>query len=84
MKISFRFPRDLQVALLQLASKIADGFLNECKPIGRPAGRPPKRKSLEDVTEGKGSRMVKPTPSNCSGTDDIGHRPVLRDKKRKC
>ena len=70
------------MALLRFESKIADRFLHECKPIGRPVGRPPKRKSLYDVPEGKGRPAVTPTPSNCSGTDEMGHRPVLRDKKR--
>ena len=60
------------MALLKFSSKIADGLLFEGKPVDRPVGRPPKRKSLEDVTEGKGRCVVTPTPSNCSRTDETG------------
>ena len=50
------------MALLKFSCKIADGLLYECKPDDRPVGRSPKRKSLQDVTEGKGWRFVTPTP----------------------
>ena len=66
-------PKRNQVALLKFSTKIADGLLFESKPVDRPAGRPPKRKSLEDVTEEKGRRVLTPTPSNCSRTDETGH-----------
>ena len=66
-------PKRNQMALLTFSSKIADGLLYEGKPIDRPVGRPPKRKQLEDVTEGKGRHVVTPTPSNCSRTDETGH-----------
>ena len=36
---------------------------------------------LEDVTERNGSRVVTPTPSNCSRTDEMGHWPAFRNKK---
>ena len=42
------------MALLKFSSKIADGLLYEVKPVDRPVGQPPKRKSLGDVIEGKG------------------------------
>ena len=77
-------PKRNQMALLKFSSKIADGLLFEGKPVDRPVGRPPKRKSLEDVTEGKGRCVVTPTPSNCSRTDETGHWPVFWDKKSKC
>ena len=41
--------------------------------VDKPVGQPPKRKSLEDVTGGKGQRVVTPTPSSCSRTDETGH-----------
>ena len=41
------------MAILKFSSKIADGLLYEGKPVDRSVGRPPKRKALEDVTEGK-------------------------------
>ena len=74
-------PKRNQVAVLKFSTKIADGLLFEGKPVDRPVGRPPKRKWLEDVTEGKGRRVVTPTPINCSRTDETGHWPVFRDKK---
>ena len=77
-------PKTNQMALLKFSSKIADGLLFEGKPVDRPVGRPPKKKSLEDVTEGKGRRVETPTPSNCSKTDETGHWSVFRDKKNKC
>ena len=77
-------PKRNQMALLKFSSKIAVGLLFEGKPVDRPVGRPPKRKSLEDVTERKGRCVVTPTPSNCSRTDETGHWPVFRDKKSKC
>ena len=49
------------MALLKFSSKIVDGLLFEGKPVYRPVGQPSKRKSLEDVTEGKGRRVVTPT-----------------------
>ena len=58
------------MGLLTFSSKIADGLLYEGKPVDRPIRRPPKRKSLEDVTKGKGRRVVTLTPSNCSRTDE--------------
>lgn len=73
-EVSF-FKRN-QMALFQFASKIAGG-----KPIDRPAGRPPKRKSLQDITEGKGRLVVTPTPSNCLRTDKTRHWHIFRDKK---
>ena len=72
------------MGLLKFSGKIADGLLYERKPVDRPTGRPPKRKSLEDVAKGKGRRVVTLTPSNCSRTDETGHWPVFRDKKSKC
>ena len=36
---------------------------------------------LEDVTEKNGRRVVTPTPSNCSRTDETGHWPAFRNKK---
>ena len=36
---------------------------------------------LEDVTERNGRRVVTPTPSNCSRTDETGHWPAFRNKK---
>ena len=36
---------------------------------------------LEDVTEGNGRRVVTPTLSNCSRTDETGHWPVFQNKK---
>ena len=50
-----------QMALLKFSSKIADGLLFGGKPVDRSVGRPPKRKSLGDVTEGKGRRVEKLT-----------------------
>ena len=50
------------MALLKFSCKIDDGLLYEGKPVDRPVGRPPKRKSLHDVTEGKGWRVVKHPP----------------------
>ena len=44
--------------------EVADGLLYECKPIDRPVGRPPKRKSLEDITEEKGRHVVPPTSTS--------------------
>ena len=41
------------MALLKFSSKIADELLYEDKPVDKPVVRPPKRKSLEDVSEGK-------------------------------
>ena len=70
------------MALLKFSSKIADELLFEGNPVDRPVGRPPKRKSLENVTERKGWRIVTPTPSYCSRTDETGHWPVFRDKKK--
>ena len=56
----------------------------EGKPVDRPVGQPPKKKSLGDVTEAKGQRVVTPNPSNCSRTDKSGHWPEFRNKKTKC
>ena len=75
-------PKRNQMTLLKFSSMIADGLLFEGKPVDRPVGRPPKRKSLENVTEGKRRRVVTPTPSNCSRTDETGHWQVFRDKKK--
>ena len=72
------------MALLKFTRKIAKRLLFKCKPIGRPAGWPPKKKSLEDVTDGNEMRVVTPNPSNCARNDETGHRLVLRDKKSKC
>ena len=69
------------MALLKFSSKIVDGLLFEGKPVDRPVGQPSKRKSLEDVTEGKGRRVVTPTLSNCSRIDKTEHWSVFRDKK---
>ena len=68
--------------LLKFSSKIADRFLYEGKPVDRLVGQPPKRKSLGDVTEGKGRRVVTPNPSNCSRTDKTRLWPEFRDKKK--
>ena len=38
---------------------------------------------LEDATERNGRRVVTPTPSNCSRTDETGHWPAFRNKKVK-
>ena len=46
-------PKRNQMALLKFSCKIADGLLYKCKPVDRPVGRSPKRKSLQDVIEGK-------------------------------
>ena len=35
----------------------------------------------EDVTERNGRRVVTPTPSNCSRTDDTRHWPAFRNSK---
>ena len=72
-------PKRSQMAILKFSSKIADGLLYESKPVDRSVGRPPKRKALEDVTEGKRWRVVTPTSSNCSRTDETGYWPVYRD-----
>ena len=77
-------PTRNQMALLKFSSKIANGFLYEGKPVNRPVDWPPKRKSLEDVIEGKRRRVVTHTPSNCSKTYEKGHWSVFRDKKGKC
>ena len=69
--------------LLKFSNKTADRLLYESKPVERPVRWPPKRKSLEDVTEGKGRRVVTPTPSNWSRVDETGHWLVFRDKKSK-
>ena len=74
-------PKINQMALLKFSSKIVGGLSFEGKSVDRPVGQPSKRKSLEDVTEGKGRRVVTPTPSNCSRIDETGHWPVFRDKK---
>ena len=42
----FSIPKRNQMALLKFSCKIADGLLHEGKPVDRPVGRPPKRKSL--------------------------------------
>ena len=67
------------MAILKFSSKIADGLLYEGKPVDRSVGWLPKRKALKDVTEGKRWRVVTPTPSNCSRTDETGYWPVYRD-----
>ena len=36
---------------------------------------------LEDATERNGRRVVTPTPSHCSKTDETGHWPAFRNKK---
>ena len=59
--------------LLKFSNKTADRLLYEAKPVDRPVGQPPKRKSLEDATEGKGRCVVTPTPSSCSRTDETEH-----------
>ena len=72
-----------QMALLKFSSKIADELLYEGKPVDRPVGWPPKKKSFEDVTEGKGWRVVTPTPGYCSKTDETGYWPVFRERMKK-
>ena len=56
--------------------------MNCCMRVDKLVGWPPKKKSLEDVTEGKGQRFVTLTLSYCSRTDETGHWPVFRDKKK--
>ena len=70
-----------QMTLLKFSCKIADELLYEGKPVDRPVGWPPKRKSLQDVTEGKEWRVVISTPSNCSRTDEMGHWSVFWNNK---
>ena len=70
------------MALLKFSKKIADELLYEVKPVDRPVRWPSKKKSLEDVTEGKEWRLVTPTPSYCSRADDTGHWQVFRDKRK--
>ena len=70
------------MALLKFPSKTADELRYESKPVDRSVDRSPKRKRLEDVTEGKGWRIVTPTPSYCSRTDETRHWPVFWDKKK--
>ena len=70
------------MALLKFSSKIADELLYEGKPVDKPVVRPPKRKWLEDVSEGKWKVVLTPTTSYCSRTDETGHWPVFRDKKK--
>ena len=77
-------PKRNQIALSNFSSKIPDGLFYDGKPVDRPVGWPPKRKSLENVTDGKGRRVVTPTPSNGSRIDKAGHWPVFRDEKSKC
>ena len=67
------------MALLSFSTKITDRLLYESKPIDRPVGRPPKRKSLDDCSEGPGRRVITSTPSNCVRTDETGHWPVFQD-----
>ena len=59
--------------LLKFSSNTADRLLYEAKPVDRPLGRPPKRKSLEDATKGKGRCVVTHTPSSCSRTGETEH-----------
>ena len=74
----FPFSRETKWLYFSLQVKLP---VDCCKPIDRPAGRPPKRKSLHDITEGKGRRVVTPTPSNCLRTDKTRHGHIFRDKK---
>ena len=56
---------------ITFSSKIADALLYECKSVI----------DLEDITERNGRRVVTPTSSNCSRTDENGHWLAFRNKK---
>ena len=72
-------PKRNQIAVTKFSSKITDELLYEGKPVDRPIAWPPKKKSLEDVIEGKGWRILTPAPSYCSRTDEKGYWPVFRE-----
>ena len=75
-------PKRKQLTLVQFTTKVADRLLFCRKPMDRPVGRPPKRKSLDDApANSRGQSVQTPTPNKCIRTDESGHWPVYRDKK---
>lgn len=82
MWISYQFEKR-QMALLSFSTKIAYCLFYESKPIDRPVGQPPERKSLDDCSEGPGRYVITPVPSNCVRTDETGYWPVFRDSNSK-
>ena len=77
MRMSYQFQKKKQIALLSFCTKIADRLLYESKPIDKPIGCPPKKKSLDDYSEGPGRCATTPTPSNFGRTDKTRHWPVF-------
>ena len=62
---------------------IASGLIN-ARRIQKTVGRPPKRKSNDDVRTPVPRKQPQPLPVADARYDNMSHWPEFRDKKNKC
>ena len=76
-------PARRQMKLADFSIKIAQAFIQRCKPSDRPVGRPAKRVSEERI-EKRGKQPKTPAPQDDVRFNDVGHWPQRETKKGKC